>query len=176
MGGQYYIETNGNASVEWLEGNINQNPQFVNSGDYPYQINDNSPCIDAGSTDTTGITEFDLAGEPRFFNGHIDMGAYEWNTFVGIEEPILSSSNWNINIYPNPFTTTTTFSYTLQQPSTVQITIFNHLGEQVEVIRQQQPSGKQQVTWNAEGQPSGVYYYRMQAGNQIASGKMILVR
>jgi len=58
----------------------------------------------------------------------------------------------------------------------VQITIFNHLGEQVEVIQQNQSEGKQQVTWNAEGLPSGVYYYKMQAGNQIASGKMILVR
>ncbi len=104
------------------------------------------------------------------------MGAYEWNILVGIEESVLSSSKWDISTNPNPFTTTTTFSYNLQQTSTVQITIFNHLGEEIEVIRQQQPSGKQQVIWNAEGLPTGVYYYRMEAGEQMTSGKMMLVR
>ena len=102
MGGQYFIETNGNASVEWLEGNINQNPEFVGSGEFPYQINDNSPCIDAGSTDTTGITQFDLAGEPRFFNGQIDMGAYEWNTFVSVSENESEDKVYGFKIFPNP--------------------------------------------------------------------------
>ncbi len=175
-GGQNSIQTNENATVNWLEGNINQNPEFVYSGEHPYKVTYNSPCVDAGSVDTTGITEFDLAGAPRLFNNHIDMGAYEWNILVGIEESVLSSSKWDISTNPNPFTTTTTFSYNLQQTSTVQITIFNHLGEEIEVIRQQQPSGKQQVIWNAEGLPTGVYYYRMEAGEQMTSGKMMLVR
>ncbi len=91
-----------------------------------------------------------------------------------------SSSNFSvntfINVYPNPFSSATTFQYTLQHPSTVQISIYNQLGEQVEVIRQQQTSGKQQIVWNAERLPPGVYYYLIQAGEQIASGKIVLVR
>lgn len=81
-----------------------------------------------------------------------------------------------LSINPNPFSTSTTIEYTLQHPSTVQIIIYNHFGEKIDVIRQQQSSGKQQVVWNAEGLPSGVYYYRIQAGDQMASEKMILLK
>ena len=35
--------------------------------------------------------------------------------------------------------------------------------------------GEQQVKWNAEGLPAGIYYYRIQTGTQVGSGKMILM-
>jgi len=92
---------------------------------------------------------------------------------VSINEVTLSAQ---LSIYPNPFTTSTTFEYTLQQPSSVQISIFNHLGNQVAEIRKEQSEGKQQVIWNAEQLPSGVYFYRLQAGEQAASGKILLVK
>lgn len=79
-------------------------------------------------------------------------------------------------IHPNPFSTSTTIEYHLKSPQTVTITIYNHLGKQVEVIRQQQSAGQQQIVWNAEGLPSGVYYYRIQAGEQVASGKMMFMK
>jgi len=84
--------------------------------------------------------------------------------------------NIKILIYPNPFSTSTTIEYQLDQPSDVTLTIFNHLGEQVELIRHHQQSGKQQITWNAEGLPPGMYFYTIQAGDQVATGKMVLVR
>ncbi len=80
-----------------------------------------------------------------------------------------------INIYPNPFSNSTTLSYELQQPSSVQISIYNHLGKQFDLIHQNQSSGPQQIIWNAEGLPSGVYYFRLQTGDKIASGKMVVV-
>jgi len=86
------------------------------------------------------------------------------------------SKSYLISVFPNPFTTATTFSYTLQQPSTVHISIFNHHGNQVAEIQREQSSGKQQVIWNAEQLPSGVYFYRMQTGEQVASGKMLINR
>ncbi|MBC8321802.1 MAG: T9SS type A sorting domain-containing protein [Bacteroidetes bacterium] len=82
----------------------------------------------------------------------------------------------NLIIHPNPFTTSTTIEYELKHSSSVQITIYNHLGEQVEVIKQKQSSGKQQVVWNAIGLPSGVYYFQMQAGEQLASRKIMVVK
>ena len=82
----------------------------------------------------------------------------------------------NIVTSPNPFKTSTTMSYNLQQPSPVQITIYNHLGNQVEIIQQKQSSGKQQIVWNAEQFPSGMYYFTLQAGGQMASGKMVVVK
>jgi len=128
MGGKYFIETNGNASVEWLEGNINQNPQFVGSGEFPYQINDNSPCIDAGSTDTTGITQFDLAGEPRVFNGQIDMGAYEWNTFVGVHSPEIEPQSFMV--FPNPAQSQISIA-TTNNETISRINIYNQFGQEI---------------------------------------------
>jgi len=97
----------------------------------------------------------------------------EYACLVGVTN---EKDKTKFSVFPNPFTTSTTFEYTLLQPSSVQITIFNHFGEQVAEIQREQSSGKQQVTWNAEQLPSGVYFYRLHAGEQFASGKMLLVK
>lgn len=96
---------------------------------------------------------------------------------VDLEEIMGTFSNLiTAYVYPNPFSTSTAFEYDLPQSSTVQITFFNHLGTQVDQIQQNQSQGKQQVTWNAKSQPAGIYYFRLEAGDQTASGKVVLVR
>jgi hypothetical protein len=160
------------------EGNIDEDPVFVGSGDYPFQINDNSLCIDAGNPDATGLNlpESDLAGEVRIENGRVDMGAYEWNMFVGVEGFEPYSQQNEILIYPNPFSTSTTIEYFLMQSSYVQIFIYNHLGEKVSTLAARQPSGKQQMSWETINLPTGVYYYTINTGNRVATGKMVKVK
>jgi len=92
---------------------------------------------------------------------------------VSVDENTFSTS---LIIKPNPFTTTTTIEYQLDQPTEITITIFNHLGKQVELIRQYQQQGKQQVVWNAVGLPAGMYFFTLKAGEQVAIGKIVLVR
>lgn len=62
------------------ENNIDETPQFTNTGDHPYQIKLTSPCYNAGdpATTTADVGMFDAAGNTRIENGRIDMGAYEW--------------------------------------------------------------------------------------------------
>ena len=86
------------------------------------------------------------------------------------------SANDNLIIYPNPFTTSTTIEYQLDRPSAVTLTIFNHIGEQVEVIQQNQSSGKQSIKWLPQELPPGMYYFTLQAGAQVTTGKMVLMR
>jgi len=81
-----------------------------------------------------------------------------------------------LSIYPNPFSTSTTIEYELQNSEFVTVTILSNLGKQIMMIREKQSSGKQQITWNANENPSGVYYLTIQAGRQFASGKILLVR
>lgn len=85
------------------------------------------------------------------------------------------SNGENLKVYPNPFTTSTTIEYELNQPSEVTISIYNYFGELVKMIRQNQSAGKQQVVWDAEGLPAGVYYYRLSACQQSSGGKLILL-
>jgi len=47
---------------------------------------------------------------------------------------------------------------------------------QVDLIQEEQSQGKQQLRWDAEAQPAGIYFIRLQAGEQGATGKMVLMR
>jgi photosystem II stability/assembly factor-like uncharacterized protein len=86
----------------------------------------------------------------------------------------------NINLlqnYPNPFNASTIITYTLPQPGLISLDIYNLLGRKVESLFDGiQPSGEHSLIWNAEGLPSGVYFYKLTAGDFSETRKMILVR
>jgi len=92
---------------------------------------------------------------------------------VGKNEIEIQNNEFIVNIYPNPAISTTTFSYTLNQISKVRISIFNSQGQTIEVIDQKQSIGIQKVQWNSQGLPTGIYFYHLQAGNLVGSGKII---
>jgi photosystem II stability/assembly factor-like uncharacterized protein len=82
-----------------------------------------------------------------------------------------------IQISPNPFTRQTTLEFTLQQSGQVHLAIYNQMGEKVAVLADEyKPVGEYKISWNAAGLPAGMYYCRLQAGTQIYSGKMILIK
>lgn len=79
--------------------------------------------------------------------------------------------------FPNPFNNLSTIKYYIPATSRVIIKIFNTLGEEIEtLIDEVKPSGMYQVTWIAKDLPSGVYYYRIQAGSFVQTKKMILLK
>ncbi|MCB2201227.1 T9SS type A sorting domain-containing protein [bacterium] len=79
----------------------------------------------------------------------------------------------NLLIHPNPFTTTTAIEYELKQPSLVQFSIFNQLGQLVYQHTENQQQGIQRLRWDANGHPEGLYYYLLQTGDQTATGKLV---
>jgi len=80
----------------------------------------------------------------------------------------------DFSLHPNPFTTTTTLSYTIDKPSFVTIRIFNPQGQLIENIEQEQLKGEQQMQWNAEGLPAGMYYFRISdETGKFESGKLL---
>lgn len=79
--------------------------------------------------------------------------------------------------FPNPFNPSTIISYQLPKDEFVKLRIFNLLGEEVAtIINQHQPAGSHQIKWNAENHSSGVYIYRLEAGNYVQTKKMILAK
>ncbi len=66
--------------INYLEGNIEDEPILNIGGDLPFSPSQLSPCINAGTPDTIGLNlpEYDLAGNPRIADGRIDMGCYEY--------------------------------------------------------------------------------------------------
>jgi len=79
--------------------------------------------------------------------------------------------------YPNPFNASTTISYSLSEPSDVAIEIYDILGRKIEtIIQHSQPAGDNTILWNAEDVSSGLYFYRIQAGNHVETKKMVLLQ
>jgi CubicO group peptidase (beta-lactamase class C family) len=92
----------------------------------------------------------------------------------GIDEPMASDHSLEIRVYPNPFSTITTLEYELERDATVNLSVYNQLGQQVKtLVNEQQSIGTQQVQWNAAGILPGVYYCRLKADNQVITQKII---
>ena len=170
------IDTDGISGLWNGEENINEDPLFIGSGNYPCQINDYSPCIDAGTPDTTGLNlpEFDLAGEQRIYNNRVDIGACEWHPLVGTEEFGPKSSKSKVWNYPNPFSTSTTIEFNLPQSGMVLLKVYNTMGQEVEtLLAKKLSSGKHDIIWNAESMDSGIYYVKINYAGFSQSIKLL---
>lgn len=163
-----------NGTVNWLEGNIDEDPLFLGLGEHPYSLFADSPCIDAGTPDTTGLNlpEYDLSGNSRIFGNRIDMGAYEWDG-TSVDEDELVVMNWNIFNYPNPFNPTTTISFEIKENSTGILKIFNIKGQIIEL--HQFESGEHNYLWDASKQASGVYLYKLNVNGKTKAVKKCLL-
>jgi hypothetical protein len=81
------------------------------------------------------------------------------------------------NNYPNPFNPSTKIRYSVPHPSKVTIKVFDVLGNELETLmNEEKPAGTYEITWYAENLPSGVYFYRIQAGNYVETKKMVLMK
>jgi hypothetical protein len=78
--------------------------------------------------------------------------------------------------YPNPFNPTTTISFTLAAASDYQVEIYNLVGQQVKAFAGHSEAGTVSVEWDASNNASGVYFYKLTAGNFSATKKMVLLK
>jgi hypothetical protein len=149
--------------------NIDTDPLFYGGEEFPYNLSAESPCIDAGTLDLPqfildNMPATDLAGNPRIFNGKIDMGAYEWNPTVDVKEMKSEKRKTkNIVVSPNPFSTSTTITARWNKASDIDISIYNINGLHVKTLMHgNQPSGTCTLFWNGTDEngtfvPAGVY-------------------
>jgi hypothetical protein len=79
--------------------------------------------------------------------------------------------------YPNPFNPATTINYQLPNTGNVKLTVYDALGHEAGVlVNESQNAGNYNIVWNASGFPSGVYFYRLEAGSFVSNKKMILLK
>ena len=79
--------------------------------------------------------------------------------------------------YPNPFNPTTNIKFDLPKESNVTLKVYNILGEEVAtLVNKVMPAGHQVVTFDASRLASGMYIYRIQAGNFVQVKKMLLMK
>jgi len=76
--------------------------------------------------------------------------------------------------FPNPFNPVTSIKYQISKTSQVELSIFNILGQKVEtLVSKKQPAGSYKVEWDASEFASGVFIYRLKAGDFIETKKLI---
>jgi len=193
QGGEDGIVTNNNGTVYWLEGNINEDPLFVYPTSGDFHLTEFSPCIDAGTPDTTGLhlPPWDLDGNIRIWDGNgdslaiVDIGCYEFGApFYGVDDPHQNQIGFQLYPnYPNPFSHSTHISFNIPKTyKSIQIKIYNIKGQLVKVFGSRISDGGFSVVWDGKDDQgmtlsSGIYLYQL-TGNNFTSKirKMILLR
>jgi hypothetical protein len=78
--------------------------------------------------------------------------------------------------YPNPFNPATTIEFEMPVSSNYILTIYNITGQVVETISGSADAGLVSVVWNADSYSSGLYFYKLTAGDYTATKKMVLLK
>ena len=170
-------------------GNIDSDPLFADTLNNDFHLKESSPCIAAGidSLEIAGTWYYsplsDLESNPRPSpSGTMpDMGAYENGPTVGIEENVSSVTYSLSQNYPNPFNPTTKIEFRIAEFGFVSLKVYDVLGREVAtLVNEEKPAGNYEVEFKpASGirhLASGIYFYRLQAGDFIQVKKMVLLR
>ncbi|MFC1898289.1 T9SS type A sorting domain-containing protein [Candidatus Cloacimonadota bacterium] len=177
--------------INWGEGNIASQPLFLSIGDNPYQLSELSPCIDAGTLDTTGLflPPWDLLHHQRIWDGDgngtsiIDMGCYEFGAdSVGVHSNEIQLADYELRNYPNPFNPETRISFHIPESGKVKVEIYNIKGQKVKTMIDCSSSpGHYELIWNGTDEnnhivSSGMYFCLLKTPKHIVSKKMLLLK
>ena len=106
------------------------------------------------------------------------IGMPEWaKTAVEQYNPGKPASYFLDYNYPNPFNPTTTIRYGIKNPGNVKLTIYNSLGQKVAtLVNKYQQAGEYSIDFDASKLASGIYLYKISAGDFTGIKKMLLLR
>ena len=159
--------------------NINEDPSFVeddsnfygkNAKELAFQLNSDSPCIDAGNPSYDSDPDGSIP----------DLGIYPFVGNKDNDSPV--ASKMQLSNYPNPFNPTTNILYNIKENAHIDIRIYNIKGQLVKkLINENQTTGRYSVVWNgvdnkANNVASGIYFVKMKQGNKSISKKIILTK
>jgi len=139
-----------------------------------------SPCIDAG---TALIPDYvfplyDLAGRNRVIGAGIDIGCYEHDPSVAVEDEVVPEIS--LSVYPNPSKSGVHFSG-LGKGGKMEISIYNLKGQLVYTeANQLKADGPYQLYWDGKNThrqnvSAGIYVYRLQSGDKVITGKLVRI-
>ncbi len=129
------------------------------------------------------VTDVDSDGDLDLFVGTSKGGLHFYrnskpNAVDGSHQTSHNAHQFSLEQnYPNPFNPSTVIRYQLKVKSYVALKVYNVLGEEVAtIVNEAKQAGSYNVSWNAEGLPSGVYVCKLFADEQVQSIKLILIR
>ncbi|MBI4548629.1 MAG: T9SS type A sorting domain-containing protein [Ignavibacteriae bacterium] len=144
-----------------------------------YDNGDNWTLLSNNGLDQTFVLSLAVDQAGNLLAGTYRGGLYRTAQPLTSVEPVaeLPVTFKLLQNYPNPFNPKTGLGFEVPALSHVVLKVYNLLGQEVALLvdEKKQP-GRYTVSWDASGQPSGVYLYRLQSGKFVDIKKMILVK
>ncbi|GAB4333051.1 MAG: hypothetical protein Kow0037_11160 [Calditrichia bacterium] len=127
----------------------------------------------AAPNHASGVIYFESSG-----NGTTQFEIINTGQTGAIEDPnILPDKIRLYQNFPNPFNPETTIRFSLPESIKVRLEVYNPAGQLIAtLVDENLPAGEHKVTWHAEKNPSGIYFYKLTAGQQRSIKKMLLLR
>ena len=100
------------------------------------------------------------------------------STTTGVEQSESAPAEYKLyQNFPNPFNPNTKISYSLKEKLKVKLTVYDVLGREIKVlVDKTQNAGNYTIDFSASRLASGIYFYKIEAGNFIKTNKMILIK
>ena len=158
---------------------------FVNHNNGDFHLLPSSQPINIGTVLVSSVVAFDLEGVARPQGSGYDIGAYEFLSSTSTDDESLPKNFVLQQNYPNPFNPSTVISYQLPVRNNVTLKVYDALGNEVAaLVNQEQSAGSYEVEFSSRGGrassiknlSSGMYFYRLKAGNYVESKKMLLLK
>lgn len=163
--------------------------QSLKAGEGPYEARDGVGRNRWGDYSGAGLDPTGTSPRHVWIYSEYATPGSLWSTWVGeigfvgpgVEEersfrPDVADFRLTQN-EPNPFRRSTVVNYALPEASRVAVEVFDVTGRLVEtLVDERQGSGLHRVQWEAENQATGIYFYRLQAGDFVETRKMTLLR
>jgi hypothetical protein len=117
--------------------------------------------------------------------GNVWIAGYEGRILkkqgpTGVKEDQTNASPFGFQLaqnFPNPFNPTTTIQFHIPLSSFATLKVYNLLGQEVAtLVHEEMESGTYSVSWNAASYSSGLYFYKLQAGEFAETKRMILLK
>jgi hypothetical protein len=106
------------------------------------------------------------------------LNGKKYGNIVGIKDKLIEPQYYNLSQnYPNPFNPSTVISYSIPSASNVKLIVFNALGQKVKtLVSGYKNAGNYTINFNASDLPSGIYFYKLEAGQFTQAKKMIFMK
>ncbi len=96
---------------------------------------------------------------------------------VGSGADPLAADPMLFQCFPNPFNPSTTIRYGLPEQAAIELAVYNTLGQQVALLQNgEQEAGYHEVRFDGSGLSSGVYFYRLRAGDFVETRRLLMIR
>jgi hypothetical protein len=123
------------------------------------------------------MDEYAYPGMDGWYVDNVKISVYDVGTDVAERVDDLPLEFSLLQNYPNPFNPNSDIRYQIAEFRMVRLAVYDLLGREVAVlVNEKKAPGTYQVRFDATGLPSGVYFYRMQAGSYTETKRMLLVR